>query len=280
MRFGFHISIAGGLSKVAERAAAAGCETVQIFTHSPRVWAGRDIDPAEARSLKASLAGHGIRPLFVHLPYLPNLAAPAGELREKSLKMLRDDLHRSHMLGASALVVHPGHRGEDGIDAAARRIACSINEALAASACSTPIFLENTAGQRNEAGSSFHELSMIIALVEDKYRIGVCLDTAHAFAAGYDLSTGRGLNGTLKEFDHHIGLERLGLIHLNDSRSPMGSRVDRHWHIGEGEIGVGGFRRIVNHPALSEKAAIMETPKTGRDDDARNMKIVKGLYRH
>jgi deoxyribonuclease IV len=279
MRFGFHISIAGSLTKVAERAVAVGCETLQIFTRSPRVWAGREIDPAEAASLKTSLSRYDIRPLFVHLPYLPNLSAPPGELYEKSLKMLCDDLFRSHLLEAYALVIHPGHRGDCSIDAAIHRTACSINTAFSSSECCVKILFENTAGQGKEIGSTFIELSEIIDLIKDKDRVGICLDTAHAFAAGYDLSTKNGLNKTMREIDRVIGLEHLDLIHLNDSRSPMGSKVDRHWHIGEGEIGIEGFRMIVNHPALTGKAAIMETPKINKNDDIRNMNTVRKLFK-
>lgn len=279
MRFGFHISIAGGLTKVTERAVAAGCETIQIFTRSPRSWAGRRIDTAEAVSLKASLLYNGIHPLFVHLPYLPNLSAPPGHLYEKSIGMLLDDLYRSHLLDAFALVIHPGHRGDYSIDNAVQRTASSINAVLSSSENNVKILLENTAGQGNEIGASLTELSEIIDLIKDRDRVGVCLDTAHAFAAGYDLSTRNGLDKTIKEFDRVIGFERLNLIHLNDSRTPMGSRVDRHWHIGEGEIGIDGFRRILNHPALAEKAAIMETPKNRKDDDARNLNTVRKLFK-
>lgn len=279
MRFGFHISIAGGLTKVTERAVAAGCETIQIFTRSPRSWAGRRIDTAEAVSLKASLLYNGIHPLFVHLPYLPNLSAPPGDLYEKSIGMLLDDLYRSHLLDAFALVIHPGHRGDYSIDNAVQRTASSINAVLSSSENNVKILLENTAGQGNEIGASLTELSEIIDLIKDRDRVGVCLDTAHAFAAGYDLSTRNGLDKTIKEFDRVIGFERLNLIHLNDSRTPMGSRVDRHWHIGEGEIGIDGFRRILNHPALAEKAAIMETPKNRKDDDARNLNTVRKLFK-
>lgn len=278
MRFGFHISIAGSLTKVTERAVAAGCETIQIFTRSPRIWAGRLINSVDAVSLKTSLLNNNIYPLFVHLPYLPNLSAPPGDLYEKSVKMFCDDLHRSHILEAYALVVHPGHRGDYSIDNAIHRTASSINAVLSSSESNVKILLENTAGQGTEIGSTFAELSAIMDHIKDKERVGVCLDTAHAFAAGYNLSTRNGLYKAITEFDRMIGFERLNLIHLNDSRSPMGSRVDRHWHIGEGEIGIDGFRRILNHPALAGKAAIMETPKSCKGDDARNMNTVRKLF--
>lgn len=274
MRFGFHISIAGDLSKAADRASQLSCQTIQIFAGNPRGWKSRDLDPDKAFSLWKALRQKGIRPFFVHMPYLPNLAAMDDGLYEKSVQLLSEILRRSEMLGASGLVTHPGHHGCEDEEKAARRVSDAINHALRVVPNDVMILLENTAGQGTEIGSRFGQLGALLAQVTDQGRVGICLDTAHAFAAGYDLSTREGLDLTLREFEQTIGWDKLCLLHLNDSKAPLGSRVDRHWHIGEGLIGTEGIQRIVNHPLLKELPAIMETPKKSEDDDIRNMRTV------
>jgi len=277
MRFGFHISIAGDLTRVAERAAQLSCRTVQIFAGNPRGWKSRDLDPAKILTLRKELAQRDIVPLFVHMPYLPNLAAEEDELYERSLQVLCDMLERAGKLGASGLVTHPGHYGRKGETDALRRISAAVRRALTAVPNDVAILLESTAGQRREMGSQFRQLGMLLEQVDDRGRVGVCLDTAHAFAAGYDLSTRKGLDLALKEFGRTIGRDRLRLLHLNDAKAPLGSRVDRHWHIGEGYIGAEGMKRIVTHPLLTELPAVMETPKKKADDDIRNMETVLRL---
>ncbi len=277
MRFGFHISIAGDLTRVAERAAQLSCRTVQIFAGNPRGWKSRDLDPAKILALREDLPRRDIAPLFVHMPYLPNLAAEDGELYEKSVHVLSDMLERAGKLGASGLVTHPGHYGRKGEAEALRRISAAVNHALTAVPDGVPILFENTAGQGKEVGSQFRQLGILLKQAKDRSRVGVCLDTAHAFAAGYDFSTKDGLDLALAEFRKTIGLKNLRLLHLNDAKAPLGSRVDRHWHIGEGYIGAEGMKRIVTHPFLMELPAVMETPKKRADDDIRNMETVLRL---
>jgi deoxyribonuclease-4 len=279
MRFGFHISIAGGFSKVVERARKRGCETIQLFSRNPRGWAYSPLDQQEVNRFREDFSRSAIFPLFVHLPYLPNLASEDRDLYGKSLDALEADLGRTSSLGADYLIIHVGHRVHVSDDEAINRIAEGINEAFQKVPNSVILLLENTAGQGTEVGHRFSQLRKIIEGVAERERMGVCLDTAHAFAAGYDLSTQEGLDKTLGEFREEIGLERLRLVHLNDTRSPLGGHVDRHWHIGEGNIGLKGFGNIVNHPLLVNLPGIMETPRKDDVEDLRNMEVIRGLSR-
>jgi deoxyribonuclease-4 len=277
MRFGFHISIAGGLSKVVERAKRRGCETIQLFSRNPRGWAYGPLDQQEVNRFRDEVSRAAISPLFVHMPYLPNMASEDRALYGRSLDALQADLGRASSLGASYLIIHVGHRGHLSEDEAIGRIAHGINEAFQGVPNSVILLLENTAGQGTEVGYKFCQLRKIIQGVNDKERMGVCLDTSHTFAAGYDLSTPKGLEKVLGEFQEEIGLENLRLVHLNDTRSALGSHVDRHWHIGEGNIGLEGFRNIVSHPLLAHLPGIMETPRKNDDEDLRNMAVIRSI---
>jgi len=277
MRFGFHISIGGGLHRVAERAKGLGCQTIQIFSHNPRQWKSSSFTEDEVKIFKRDIVKEEIYPVFVHMPYLPNLASPEENLYSKSVESLYKDLIRTGILAIPYLVIHLGSKGSSDEGEALARISRAINEVFIRVGNRVIILLENAAGQGTEVGCTFSQIKAISDQVEDKNRIGVCLDTAHAFEAGYDLSRAKGLEETIEDFDRSIGLEKLYFIHLNDSKTPLGSRVDRHWHIGEGYIGLEGFRRIVNHRQLSHLPAIMETPRKDDRDDFRNMSVVKGL---
>ncbi len=280
MRFGFHISIAGGFSKVVERARRRGCETIQLFSRNPRGWAYKPLDRQEVNLFRREFSNTTISPLFVHMPYLPNLASNDRDLYENSLDVLQTDLGRASSLGALYLIIHVGHRGHLPEDESINRIAHGINQSFRKVRNAVVLLLENTAGQGTEVGHIFSQLREIIHAVDEKERMGVCLDTAHAFGAGYDLSTRKGLERTLAEFDEEIGLEKLHLLHLNDTRSPLGGHLDRHWHIGEGNIGLDGFTNIVNHPLLVHLPGIMETPRKNDVEDLRNMEIIRGLTRY
>ena len=277
MRFGFHISISGGLSKVVERAKVKGCEAIQIFSRNPRGWKCTPLNLDEVKKLREDLRKSAISPLFVHLPYLPNFASPQNDLYSRSIDSLCEDLKRAAVLGAPYLIIHVGKRLETPEKRALRSVSRAINQGFKRVMNGVALLLENTAGQGSEVGWSFEQIRKIIDGVEDDQRVGVCLDTAHAFEAGYDISTREGLEKTLKEFEELIGLERLHLVHLNDSKTPLSSRVDRHWHIGEGFIGLEGFRNIVNHPKLAHLPGIMETPRKGDQEDLRNMKTIRSL---
>ena len=275
MRFGFHISIAGGFSKVVKRAEELNCRTIQVFTRNPRGWDSPPLDRKEVEKFKQDIKISKIHPLFVHLPYLPNLASP--KFYKNSLDVVIEDLKRTQILGGNFLILHLGHRLENTGEQALRSLGQGINEALSKVENRVSLLLENSAGQGTEIGSNFSQIRQIIEKIGNKERVGVCLDTAHLFESGYDISQKRGLEETLKEFADFIGLERLSLLHLNDSKTPLGSGKDRHGHIGEGYIGREGFRNIVNHPLLKNLPGIMETPRKSESDDPRNMRTMIGL---
>lgn len=277
MKFGFHISISGGFSKVIERAKIRECETIQLFSKNPRGWKYMPLNQEEVNKFKRDVELSGINPVFVHMPYLPNLASQKKELYKNSVSSLCKELKRAETLGAPFLIMHVGNRLDAPEDVALHSVARGINESFNSVKNKVVLLLENTAGMGSEIGYRFEQIKKIFEQIDDKGRTGVCLDTAHTYEAGYDLASKNGLNRTLEEFDKLIGLKKLQLIHLNDSKTPLGSRKDRHWHIGEGYIGVEGFRRIINHPLLVHLPGIMETPKKDTKEDNMNMKVVKSL---
>ena len=264
--------------KAAEKARILGCGTMQIFTRSPRSWAApKAIDPGDAAAFRSALARYGIDPLVVHLPYLPNFASADETLYERSVAVLTEELERAGQLGASYLVLHVGHRGKASEEEVFPRVAAAVNRACRAVPGPSMVLLENSAGQGTEIGVRFSDLAGIIACIDERKRIGICLDTAHAWGAGYDLSTAAGVEETIQEFDRFLGSERLHLVHMNDAKASRGSRIDRHDHIGQGLIGPAGFRLLLNHPQLSRLPFIMETPKKSEGDDRNNMKVARGL---
>ena len=282
MRIGIHTSIAGSLDKAAHRAAALGANTFQIFTASPRAWKASPPDAEQVRRLRAARRALDLTPLVVHDGYLINLAAAGEALRRKSVAAFRGEIERALAIGADYLVAHPGsYRGET-LEQGIRRVAASI--VAAARGLETGglvLLLENMAGAGAAIGRRFEELAAIrrLAAPRTAMRIGYCLDTAHCFAAGYDVATARGLRRTLQEAEEVLGLDRVGVIHTNDSKTPLGSRVDRHEQIGKGYIGEDGFRRILRHPKLRRKPFILETPIEKEGDDARNVAKLKQLCR-
>lgn len=276
MRFGFHISISGGLSKVAQRAVDRDCQTIQIFSRNPRGWKYGPLSPDGVRLFQIALRRLDISPVVVHMPYLPNPASPDADLYRRSIDSLAEELRRAQQLGAAFVVVHVGKHMGSPIGQALKRVAVAIDQALERLETEVLLLLEGTAGQGTEIGHSFSQIRDVLAQLENPTRVGVCLDTAHTFEAGYDIATDEGLEKTLQEFDELLGWDRLHLLHLNDSKTPLGSHVDRHWHIGEGEIGREGFRRIINHPRLRGLPGIMETP-AGEAEDAKNMQVVRSL---
>ena len=277
MRFGFHISIAGGFSKVVERAEVRGCETIQFFSRNPRGWKYEPLDEGEVKAFRTSIHSSGLFPVYVHLPYLPNIASLRSPFYSRSIDSIATDLERAGQLGAQYLIIHIGHRMDSSEEEAINAVSQGINQALRQVRNSVVLLLENTAGQGSEIGSTFEQIRTIIERVEENERVGICLDTAHSFEAGYDLSNKDGIERTLETLDHTVGLKRLHLFHLNDSKTPRGSRKDRHWHIGEGHIGLKGFRYLINHLAVRHLPGIMETPRTDTVEDLRNMKVVRGL---
>jgi deoxyribonuclease-4 len=277
MRFGFHISIAGGFSKIVERALVRSCETIQFFSRNPRGWKYSPLNKKEVEEFRLSIRSSTLFPVFLHMPYLPNIASPNSKFYNRSIRSIATDLQRAEHLGAQYLIIHIGHRMESPEDQAIEAVSQGIDQAFERVKNEVILLLENTAGQGTEIGSSFDQIKKIIEGVHDHQRMGVCLDTAHTFEAGYDLSNKDGIDRTLEKFDQTIGLKRLHLLHLNDSRTPLGSRKDRHWHIGEGYIGLEGFRNLINHPLLRHLPGIMETPRKDTVEDLKNMEVIRSL---
>ena len=277
MRFGFHISIAGGFSKIIERAEVRGCETIQFFSRNPRGWKYEPLNKEDVAQFRSSIRSSTLSPIFVHLAYLPNIASQKSKFYERSIDSIVADLERTEHLGAPYLIIHIGHRGESSEDEAIGAVAQGIDRAFERAQNSVRLLLENTAGQGSEIGYTFEQIKRIIARVHDRERMGVCLDTAHTFESGHDLSNKDGIDRTIDLFDQTIGLTRLHLLHLNDSKTPLGSRRDRHWHIGEGHIGLDGFRYLINHPLLKHLPGIMETPRSDTVEDLKNMKVIRSL---
>ncbi len=277
MRFGFHISIAGGFSKVVERANARGCETIQFFSRNPRGWKYSPLNKKEVEEFRSSIQSSTLFPVSLHMPYLPNIASFKSKFYKRSIHSIATDLQRAEQLGAQYLIIHIGHRMESSEDQAIEAVSQGIDQAFEKVKNGVMLLTENTAGQGTEIGYNFNQIKNIIEGVHDHQRMGVCLDTAHSFEAGYDLSNKDGIERTLENFDQTIGLKRLHLLHLNDSKTPLGSRKDRHWHIGGGYIGLEGFRTLVNHPLLRHLPGIMETPRKDTVEDLKNMEVIRSL---
>ena len=274
MKLGFHVSIAGGFKKVVPRAQERQCETIQLFSRNPRSWKYRPLDTEDILIFKKQIKEYGIWPVFVHMPYLANLASTSRELWQRSLDSLIEDLKRSAIIDAQYLIMHVGSAPEK--TTGLQNISKGINLALSRIQNDVRLLLENTAGSGAELGHTFTQLANIIDRIEDKKRIGVVLDTAHAFEAGYDLRTETAMLKSLAEFDRIIGLERLHLVHLNDSKTECGSHSDRHWHIGQGHIGQGMFH-ILHCRKLHHLPFIMETPRTNLKEDLMNMMKVRQI---
>jgi deoxyribonuclease-4 len=279
MNLGAHMSIAGGAHRSLERGRALGCNAVQLFVKSPSQWRARPLAGEEIERFRALASLFAPNFIVGHASYLLNIASPDPSLLERSIAGLGEELRRAGALGVPYLVLHPGSgRGENGTRGA-RRAARAIDAALAA-ARGTEILLETTAGQGHTLGRSFEELARIIELCRHGDRIGVCFDTCHAFAAGYDLRTRRAFDRTFDRFDRTIGLDRLKVFHLNDSARELGSGVDRHAHIGRGTIGERAFALLVNDGRFLDRPMILETPKDARGrNDRRNLALLRGLRR-
>ncbi|UCD05073.1 MAG: deoxyribonuclease IV [candidate division WOR-3 bacterium] len=277
MRFGFHVSISGGFGKIVARARERQCETIQIFSRNPRAWKYRPLDKHGVSEFIEDTKKHDIRPVFVHMPYLVNLASNDKSLFERSVSSLAVGLKRCARIDAPFLILHVGSSPDParGLEQMSR----GICQALKKAPNNVMLLLENTAGSGNELGHDFVQLRAIFDNVEHNDRLGFVFDTAHAFAAGYDLRTREAVCKTISEFDGIIGLHRLCLIHLNDSKTGRGSRRDRHWHIAKGKIGR-GLAHILQHEGLQHLPFIMETPRNDAKEDRMNMRMAKRLARH
>ena len=276
---GAHQSISGGVHKALLRGQEVGCDTVQIFVKSPNRWTSKPLEDEEVAAFEEAVRATCIWPVFAHSQYLVNLATPDDELWQRSIAALVDDLERCERLGLPGLVLHPGsHRGS-GEETGISRVAAAldgIHRRLPGYA--VQVWLETTAGQGDYLGHTFSQLQAIMDGVDHPERLGICFDTAHAFAAGYDLRTRDEYDATWVEFDDVLGLSLLGAIHLNDSKSGLGSRVDRHAHIGQGQLGLEPFRLLLNDHRFRGIPMTLETEK-GPDlaEDRENLAVLRGL---
>ncbi|MBN1455847.1 MAG: deoxyribonuclease IV [Methanomicrobia archaeon] len=277
---GVHVSIAGSIDKAVDRAQEKGCDTFQIFSRNPRGWKIKPLSDKEASRFVEKLEKSGIYPPVDHMPYLPNLAAPPGEVYDKSIEAVTAELQRCGELQIPYLVTHLGsHRGS-GEEEGLQQIVSAINTAFREVENGVMLLLENTADTKNSMGGTFEHIRRIIDQIEQKDRIGICFDTCHAFVAGYELRTKANLEKTLQHFDDVLGLEQLTLIHLNDAKGGLGSKLDRHEHIGLGYIGEDGFRVILHDERIIKLPIILETPVDDRRGDSENLQKVRELAAH
>ncbi len=270
LRLGVHVSIAGSIDQAVDRALALNCNAFQIFTRNPRGWKSKPLVDEEIDRFKEKLkkSSININNVCVHMPYLPNLASPKEEQYKKSMQVLIEEVKRCEMLGIKYLIIHLGSHLNAGIDKGMKNL---VNACLNAASSKTMILLENMAGQKNSIGSRFEELRRLLDMLDDRF--GICLDTCHAFAAGYDV---RRIDEILAEFDSIVGLKNIKIVHLNDSKSDIGMNSDRHEHIGLGYIGEEGFSNIL-HSRLIKLPLILETPVDKRRDDKGNLSKVREL---
>ncbi|MFO7946707.1 MAG: deoxyribonuclease IV [Armatimonadota bacterium] len=279
MRLGFHVSVAGGLQDAVVRALRRRCQTLQVFAAAPSRWKRRDADPAEDAWFVEARRHHDLHPLFVHAPYLLNPATDDERLWVRSRDVLQQEIETANRWRAAGVIIHLGSAGQQPKGDAVAPVCTALDEVRAATDGSAKIILENSAGQGRSVGSSMAEIGTIIRSA-GRERLAVCLDTAHAFAAGYAVNTKDGLARMLDEADSEFGLAMVEVIHLNGSKSELGSHVDRHAGIGQGHIGRDGFKTILTEPRLNELPFIMETPKSSDsalEDDLTNLRRVRRL---
>ncbi len=278
-RFGAHTSVAGGLYRCMESGQEAGCEVVQLFSKSERQWVGKPILPEDTAQFAAVRERTGVEPVMIHDSYLINLSSPKDDLWERSIAAFREELERARFLGVPFLNMHPGSHVGSGVEAGLERMVIALDRVGDAGAYEgVTVLLETTAGQGTNLGSRFEEIGYLLAQTRHTDHFGVCLDTCHVFAAGYDLRTPEAYADTMAQFDRHIGIGRLKALHLNDALQPFGDRKDRHAHIGEGHIGREGFRAVVNDPRLAALPMVLETPNDAENAGYRqDLATLRGL---
>lgn len=276
-RLGVHTSIAGGLHLSLERARELGCNTIQIFSHNPRGWALRERELDEISLFKNLAERYSIAPVFIHTSYLINLASTDRLLRKKSMEMVIAELRIADSIGARFVVLHTGSASGDDPRAARKRASAVLREVSKRGRWQAGLLLENTAGESGDIASRIEEISDIMENVPAGLISGICLDTCHAFAAGYCLTSEEGIDSLAGDIRKYVGAGGIRLLHLNDSKGDLSSGVDRHEHIGKGKIGMKGFISLLKNPFYSGVPLILETPKRLKNDDAMNLGVVKRL---
>ncbi|HEY1013794.1 MAG TPA: deoxyribonuclease IV [Herpetosiphonaceae bacterium] len=278
---GAHVSTSGGLHTIFERAATAGCNTIQLFSKSQRQWNCKDLTAQELDRFHSEHRAAGSCPLIVHDSYLINLGSPDDALWEKSIAAFAVELERCRQLGVPALVTHPGAHVGSGDDAALERVGAALRRLLEQGVGGeTQILLENTAGQGTTLAYRFEHLGRLLELTDGHQRLGVCIDTCHLLASGYEFRSQASYDETFGAFDRLVGLERIKAFHLNDSKNDLGSKVDRHTHIGEGFVGLEAFGLLVNDARFRSLPMVLETPKEPDETaDITNLTTLRGLRR-
>ena len=277
MQIGCHVSISGSIDKSVDNAVERNCSAFQIFTRNPRGWHAKDLTKEDIDAFKSKLKSSKIDRFATcaHMPYLPNLATPKNDGFEKSVNTLISEVERCAQLGIPYLVTHLGSHLGTGEEAGIKKLVEALTKA-GQTKNDVMILLENTAGQKNSVGSDFKQLGEIFKQLKPGKKFGVCLDTCHAFVAGYDLRTADKVKETFKEFDKHVGIENLKILHLNDARGEIGCNLDRHYHLGLGGIGEEGIKSVVKFANKKKIPIILETPIDDDRDDFENVKIAKG----
>ena len=277
MQVGCHVSASGSIDKAVDNAVERDCSAFQIFTRSPRSWHAKDLTKEVIDAFKSKLKDSKIDRFATcaHMPYLPNLATPKDDAFEKSVNTLINEVERCAQLGIPYLVTHLGSHLGTGEEAGIKKLVEALTKA-GQTKNDVMILLENTAGQKNSVGSDFKQLGEIFKQLKPGKKFGVCLDTCHAFVAGYDLRTADKVKETFKEFDKHVGIENLKILHLNDARGEIGCNLDRHYHLGLGGIGEEGIKSVVKFANKKKIPIILETPIDDDRDDFENVKIAKG----
>ena len=277
MQVGCHVSASGSIDKAVDNAVERDCTAFQIFTRSPRSWHAKELTKEVIDAFKSKLKDSKIDRFAIcaHMPYLPNLATPKDDAFEKSVNTLVSEVERCAQLGIPYLVTHLGSHLGTGEEAGIKRLVDGLTKA-GQTKNDVMILLENTAGQKNSVGSDFQQLGEIFKQLKPEKKFGVCLDTCHAFVAGYDLRTKEKVKETFKEFDKHVGVENLKILHLNDARGELGCNLDRHYHLGLGGIGEEGITSVVKFANKKKIPIILETPIDDDRDDFENVKIAKG----
>jgi len=278
-RIGVHTSIAGGLHLSLERAKTLRCDTLQIFSHNPRGWAVKSISEEEASTFRSLRLRLNMTPLSIHASYLINMASRDRDLQKKSMALLLIEMGRADVLGAEYVVVHPGSASGDDERSARKRAIAALKEVALMGYWKAGLLIENTAGERGDISSEIANLSDIMSDVGGSLIAGVCIDTCHAFAAGYDIGTEEGIQNISEEIEKYVGLDKVKLFHLNDSKGDLGSGIDRHEHIGLGKIGIRGFRLFLNYFLFKGIPLILETPKKNETDDSQNLRKVRRLIK-
>jgi deoxyribonuclease-4 len=283
VRVGFHVSIAGGVSNSVNNAKKLGCSAFQIFSRNPRGWTAKPLPTDEVRSFKNRLCASGIekKSVIVHMPYLPNLSGPPGELYERSVKILTEELERCKLLGICYLVIHLGSHMGRGSTSGINQLVNALRTAIVYSKSEKEVvvLLENNVGRKNSVGGTLEELRLILDRLDSSKQFGVCIDTCHLFASGYDLRTKQDVNIIVEKIKAIVGLKELKIIHLNDSKGGLGSNLDRHEHIGLGSIGVEGITAFLNHQAIQALPIIMETPIDATRGDEQNLQVVLDMIK-